>query len=178
MKKQSKFLALILRHKPDVVGLTLGLSGWVNISDLLAALKKHGRAMTRTELDKLVETNDKQRFAYNASRSKIRARQGHSVDVDLGYIAIQPPGTLYHGTQDHNIANIFADGICKMRRQHVHLSTDTKTAQKVAERGGGTPRIITLNAKQMFEDGLVFYKSDNNVWLVEHVPSSYIKVMY
>lgn len=171
--RKSKFLSLILRHKPDVVGLTLDRAGWVAIPDLLAALAAHGRAMTQAELLEVVETNPKQRFAIEGNR--IRANQGHSIDVDLALTPTPPPDLLYHGSATRFAAQIAAEGLLKMGRHHVHLSEDVVTARQVGGRHG-KPLIYVVDARGMVENGRLFYVTANRVWLTEHVPPAYLSI--
>ncbi|WP_026211674.1 RNA 2'-phosphotransferase [Longispora albida] len=164
--KISKRMSRALRHSPERLGLRLDEGGWAEISDLLAAL-----GISREELDMVVAENDKQRFAIEGTR--IRASQGHSIDVDLGYEPKDPPVVLYHGTPIGNIASIRATGLSKGGRHHVHLSGDTDTARRVGARRG-RPVIITVHSGRMAADGHAFYQSANGVWLTEHVPPAYL----
>jgi putative RNA 2'-phosphotransferase len=171
--KRSRFLSLVLRHKPEAVGLALGDGGWVDVAALLAALKAHGRGMTRAELDAVVAGNDKQRFAFSEDGRRIRANQGHSVEVDLHLEAAQPPEVLWHGTIGANLRAISRDGLLKGKRHAVHLSADRETASKVGARRG-EPVLLAVRAGEMARDGAVFQRSDNGVWLVDGVPPRYI----
>ncbi|XP_055308864.1 probable RNA 2'-phosphotransferase [Sitodiplosis mosellana] len=128
---------------------------------------------TLEELDEVVETNDKKRFIFNEDRTKIRANQGHSIDIDLALKPQQPPEFLYHGTAQNNVTSILKNGIDKRRRQYVHLSIDEGTATKVGMRHG-KPTILTVRTGKMFEDGVVFYRSENGVWLTNFVDAKYI----
>jgi putative RNA 2'-phosphotransferase len=169
----SKFLSLVLRHKPEVIGLTLTLQGWVFIEDLLAAAKAHGKTIKREVLDEVVFTNDKKRFAFSADGLSIRANQGHSVDVDLELTPQLPPKVLYHGTATRVLSQIKTAGLLKMDRQHVHLSAHEDTATRVGARHG-KPIVLIVNTEKMSGDGIPFFLSLNGVWLTEHVPSQYI----
>ncbi len=169
----SKFLSKHLRHAPADIGLTLEDGGWVAVEQLLAAASRHGVAITRADLDEVVSTNDKKRFAFDETGTRIRASQGHSVEVDLQLEPTAPPSVLYHGTTDAVLALILRDGLLKMRRQHVHLSLDTATALKVGTRHG-RPVILVVDAGKMAADGFVFFVSANGVWLTDHVPPHYL----
>jgi putative RNA 2'-phosphotransferase len=170
----SKYLSKHLRHKPERLGLTLAEGGWVPVDDLLTACAKHQFAVTRAELDEVVQRNDKQRFSFDPTGELIRANQGHSVEVDLQLEPVEPPEFLFHGTGDQSVEAILRDGLDKMRRHHVHLSVDRETARKVGRRHGH-PAIFRVDAQQMHADGHVFYCSANGVWLVEHVPPHYLQ---
>nr|WP_315033256.1 RNA 2'-phosphotransferase [uncultured Chryseobacterium sp.] len=172
-KRISKFLSLILRHQPDIIGLTLDENGWAEIEELRVKSAKKGRHFSFEELDEVVETNNKKRFAFNEDKTKIRASQGHSIDIDLALKAVQPPDFLYHGTAEANISSIMTKGIEKRTRQHVHLSTDKETATKVGMRHG-KPIILTIRTGTMHQDGLAFYQSANGVWLTDFVDPKYI----
>lgn len=172
--KTSKFLSLILRHKPETIGLALDENGWVEVSALLQAAQQRQRPITRAELDEVVFTNDKQRFAYSPDGLKIRANQGHSVTVDLELQPIPPPQFLFHGTVARFLDAIRADGLNKMKRQHVHLSATKEIAMTVAARRG-RPVLLQIAAGTMQDDGYRFYQSRNGVWLTEHVPWTYIQ---
>jgi putative RNA 2'-phosphotransferase len=170
----SKFLSLVLRHRPQKLGLTLDEGGWVSVDTLLAEMQKRGIAVDRTRLDRVVAENDKQRFSYNADGSKIRANQGHSIPVELGLQPRTPPDLLYHGTAARNIASIREQGLLKGRRQSVHLSLDEETARKVGSRHG-QPVVLVVQAGRMASDGYLFTCSENGVWLTDHIPPYYIQ---
>ncbi|MBV8327126.1 RNA 2'-phosphotransferase [Chryseobacterium sp.] len=172
-KRISKFLSLILRHQPETIGLKLDENGWADVEELRAKSEKKRMHFSLDELDEVVETNNKKRFAFNDDKTKIRASQGHSIDIDLALVAMQPPDFLYHGTAEANISSITAKGIEKRTRQHVHLSADKETATKVGMRYG-KPIILTIRTGQMHEDGVAFYQSANGVWLTEFVDPKYI----
>jgi putative RNA 2'-phosphotransferase len=171
--KLSKYLAKYLRHAPQEIGLTLGPGGWLPVDDLLAAAENNGFTITYDELVECVETNDKQRFAFDVSGELIRANQGHSVDVDLQLEEREPPETLYHGTVERFLPSILEEGLVRGKRHHVHLSKDVETARKVGSRRG-KPVILTVDAGRMQRDGRKFYRSANGVWLTNSVPPAYL----
>jgi putative RNA 2'-phosphotransferase len=171
--KTSKFLSLVLRHKPETIGLTLNEAGWAPVSDLLAGCARHGIHLSRAELKELVANSDKQRFALSDDGQSIRANQGHSVSVELGLATQQPPAVLYHGTVEKFLTAIRKEGLKKGQRHHVHLSADEITAEKVGERRGDAV-ILRIEAHRMHADGFPFFLSANGVWLTDHVPSQYI----
>lgn len=170
VKKLSKFLSLVLRHKPETLKLKLDKNGWADVAEILRGMK-----IDMAMLEKVVAENDKQRFSFNADKTKIRANQGHSVKVDVELEEKIPPAILYHGTLEKNSASITARGLLKMNRLHVHLSGDVETAKKVAARRNGTPIIYEIAARQMHSDGYKFYQSANGVWLTETVPPTYVR---
>ena len=172
-KKISKFLSFVLRHKPETINLVLDENGWANVEELITKSTNDSQGFTLEELDEIVQTNDKKRFVFNEDRTKIRANQGHSIEIDLALIPQQPPEFLYHGTAQSNRDSILENGIEKRNRQHVHLSQDKETATKVGMRHG-KPLILTIKTGKMFEDGILFYLSENNVWLTDFVDSKYI----
>ena len=172
-KRTSKFLSLVLRHEPQKIGITLDESGWVSVDELITQLQAHGHTITKKQLDEVVRTSDKKRFAYNENKTRIRANQGHSVEVQLDYEATTPPEMLYHGTVEKFLEAIAEQGLCKMQRHHVHLSQTQVTASKVGQRRG-RPIILEVYAARMHAVGHVFYVSANGVWLTEHVPPRYI----
>jgi putative RNA 2'-phosphotransferase len=174
----SKRLSYVLRHRPGSVGLTLDPNGWVAVDDLLAALAAHGRPVTRAELDAVVGGNDKRRFAVEAGpdgRDRIRASQGHSVQVDLGLTPLTPPPVLYHGTSAAAVPAIRDQGLRKGRRHHVHLSADQVTAHRVGARRRDEVTVLTVDAAAMAAAGHPFYRSANGVWLTDHVPPRYLR---
>jgi putative RNA 2'-phosphotransferase len=171
--KISKFLSRVLRHKPETIDLSLDKAGWVAVSELLGACEQNGFPISRQELGAVVADNDKQRFSFSEDGLRIRANQGHSVEVELGYQPLEPPELLYHGTIERFLASIKEKGLLKGRRHHVHLSPDVATAIKVGARRG-KPAILMIKSGQMYRDGYVFYQSANGVWLTEHVPAAYI----
>jgi len=172
--KISKFLSLVLRHKPEAIGIVLDENGWADVNLLLEKLTLTGLDVDREILNHIVATNPKKRFAFNDASDKIRASQGHSINIELGYEPTVPPEILYHGTAIHNIDAITATGLEKRNRQHVHLSKDTTTAQAVGQRHG-KPFIFEIMAGQMHLDGFIFFISENGVWLTDNVPAQYLK---
>lgn len=169
----SKFLSLVLRHQPDLLGLTLQPGGWVRVHDLLKAAESHGQAISVSTLKEIVRISEKQRFSFSPDGTLIRANQGHSTSVDLALDASKPPSTLFHGTAARFIEAIRAEGLRRMKRHHVHLSSDLETATRVGARHG-TPIVLSIDAGTMSADGLLFYVSSNGVWLTDAVPPSYI----
>jgi putative RNA 2'-phosphotransferase len=174
--RRSKRLSLVLRHEPSRVGVTLDAEGWVPVPTLLAALETHGWAVTREQLAEVVDTNDKQRFEWDLEADRIRARQGHSVEVDLALPAVVPPDELYHGTPTRNVGSILATGLERRQRQHVHLSADVATAEKVGSRRGAFT-VLAADAARMHADGHEFRVSTNGVWLVDAVPAEYLSIL-
>jgi len=169
----SKFLSLVLRHKPELIGLQLDRHGWADISSLIHAANQNGRSLDLELLIRVVHENDKQRFAISEDGMRIRASQGHSLGVDLLLEPRTPPELLYHGTIEQFLPSIRERGLLAGARQHVHLSADVHTAEVVGRRRG-EPVILVIAAAEMHREGNVFYLSQNGVWLVKHVPSSFI----
>nr|WP_110888552.1 RNA 2'-phosphotransferase [Deinococcus yavapaiensis] len=170
----SKTLARFLRHAPHELGLTLQLGGWVDVEALLTALGERGQYVSRTDLEEVVRSSDKRRFSFDAPKARIRANQGHSVEVDLQLAPIEPPAVLYHGTSADKVDVILREGLRAMRRHHVHLSADEETARRVGARHGRAV-VLTVDAARMHADGRVFYRSENGVWLADDVPSAYLR---
>lgn len=169
----SKRLSLYLRHAPERIGLTLSSDGWVTVEELLAALTQHGQAVSRAELDEVVAGNDKRRFAFDDTGTRIRANQGHSVAVQLDLPVAEPPAVLFHGTVEKFLPAIERDGLRPMKRHDVHLSATVDTATRVGARRG-RPVILRVDAAAMVAAGYAFRVSANDVWLVAHVPAKYL----
>ena len=172
--KLSIFLSLILRHRPEVVNLTLDENGWADVDQLILGMNANNSPIDIKVLSAIVETDDKNRYSFNEDKTKIRANQGHSVKVDLGLTPIQPPDTLYHGTPIINLKSIRDNGLRKRKRNHVHLSEDIDLAKVVGSRRGEST-VLVIDAKKMHQDGHKFYQSKNKVWLCELVPINYIR---
>jgi putative RNA 2'-phosphotransferase len=165
-------MSLAFRHAPDRFGLVLDAGGWVAVRDVLAALR-----ISRADLDAVVAGNDKQRFVVDrdaAGVERIRASQGHSVPVDLGLAPQPPPPRLYHGSNAAVLDSIRATGLHRGRRHHVHLSADIDTARRVGARRAGTVLVLTVDAQAMADNGHLFYRSANGVWLTDAVPARYL----
>lgn len=171
--RMSKFLSLVLRHKPETIGLRLDENGWAVVDELVQLAQKHDRPLSHALLEQVVAQNDKQRFAYNADKSRVRASQGHSLAVDLDLPPATPPPRLYHGTADRNLDSIREKGLLAGSRQFVHLSIGTQTAISVGQRHG-RPVVLTILAAEMAAAGHVFYRSANGVWMTAHVPAAFI----
>jgi len=172
--KKSKWLSKHLRHSPERVGLILEEGGWVTVADLLEAVRQNHLHLSREELEEVVAGNDKPRFSFSEDGAKMRANQGHSVEVDLRFLPTVPPDVLFHGTGHQNRDSIQSTGLEKRRRHHVHLSHDVGTAKSVGARHG-KPFVFLVDAAQMHRDGLEFYQSDNGVWLCDFVAPRYLK---
>jgi putative RNA 2'-phosphotransferase len=169
----SKLLSYVLRHRPDSIGLALDAHGWAGVDELLARLEADGRRVDRALLERVVAENDKQRFAFSEDGTRIRASQGHSIAVDLQLRAAEPPAVLYHGTASRFLKSILASGLRAGSRHHVHLSADVQTAIRVGARHG-FPVVLAVDALRMHADGIVFYQSDNGVWLTQAVRPTYL----
>ena len=173
--RMSKFLSLVLRHKPELIGLTLDQNGWASVEDLIRLANRHGIRLTRPLLMQIVADNEKKRFALSDNGERIRASQGHSVKVDLGLPPALPPDILYHGTASRFLESILAGGLHSANRQHVHLSPDVATAMRVGQRHG-SPVVLVIRSGEMAVAGHTFFVSANGVWLTDRVPQEFISV--
>lgn len=168
-----KFLSLVLRHKPEVINITLDEYGWANVEELINGINATSNYSITTEiLEQIVANNNKNRYSFNKDKTLIRANQGHSVSVDVELEECEPPDVLYHGTAHKFTCSIEEVGIIPKSRLYVHLSTDIDTATKVGERHG-SPIIYSVEAKRMYYDGYKFYKSVNGIWLTKFIPVEY-----
>jgi len=173
-KRISKRLSLVLRHAPESIGLELDGAGWAEVERLLTGLRTNGLVVTPRKLQTVVEENPKRRFEFDESGARIRARQGHSVAIDLGYTAIEPPEHLFHGTATRFLDPILQVGLLKMSRQHVHLSTSAETMMEVAKRHG-KPVLLEVAAAEMHRAGHEFFLTGNDVWLTDRVPPEFLR---
>ncbi|NRT36070.1 putative RNA 2'-phosphotransferase [Clostridium beijerinckii] len=171
----SKFISLILRHKPEEIGLTLDEYGYINTSDLINGLNKKGHKVTISDIERIVAEDGKQRYSFDNDKTKIKANQGHSIKVNLELQAVEPPEVLYHGTATRFMDSICREGIKKQSRQYVHLSADIETATKVGKRHGELV-IFKISSEQMNKDGYKFFLSENKVWLTDYVPAKYFEI--
>lgn len=173
-KNISKFLSYILRHNPEKLGITLDENGWTSVAVLLEKINVEPYSLSMEQLEEVVATNNKKRFAFNEDKTMIRANQGHSVDIDLALQPKEPPSYLYHGTVEKFINSIQEKGLIKGTRQHVHLSSDKETAINVGSRRG-KPIILTIRSGEMHAQGFTFFQSENGVWLTDEVPAEFIE---
>ena len=172
--KAGRFISLVLRHDPGAAGIKLDRNGYCDVAGLIKGAAKKYPGFSMEDLERIVENNNKQRYAFNEDKTKIRARQGHSIQgIDLGLTAVSPPELLYYGTSEASAAGIKDEGIKKMSRHMVHLSADIQTAEKVGARHG-KPYIFTVRAGEMHRDGYEFFLSENGVWLTGFVPPEYL----
>ncbi len=174
-KQISKALSYVLRHRPDSVGLILEEGGWTNVDLLCKAMSNPRRTLTREILEQVVVNNDKQRFEFDSDKQRIRARQGHSVEIDLLYDPVEPPDVLYHGTATHQLDSIFAKGLIKGNRHHVHMSTNRVTMLAVGARHG-KPALLSIDSKSMHANNHQFFVTGNSVWLTDCVPPQYLTI--
>lgn len=173
MKNLGVHIARILRHHPEAAGIALDEHGWADVGELIEGVRHNGFTIDKDILDKIVATDQKKRFAYNADETKIRANQGHSIPVDVGMEEKLPPSVLYHGTAEKYIESIRRNGICKRTRNFVHLSLDEATAVKVGSRHG-SPVVLKIDTGRMATDGYKFFISANGVWQTNYVPFDYV----
>jgi len=173
MNHISKFLSLVLRHKPETIGIKLDPQGWVSVADVVGGMIKAGKTVNSLDIIEIVLDDEKGRYSLKDNDTMIRANQGHSIKVDLGLVAQQPPKDLFHGTTERFVDTILKEGLKPMQRHHVHLSADVETAEQVGSRRGKV-HIFTIKTAQMIADGFKFYKSENGVWLVDKVPPEYL----
>ena len=171
-RSTSKYISLILRHRPEVIGINLDEHGWAVVDDLIRGVNKTHPLDMKT-LERIVAEDEKQRYAFNEDKTLIRANQGHSIPVDVELPEVIPPAVLYHGTGIKYKESIDAQGLLPKSRLYVHLSPDVVTARKVGQRHG-KPVIYTVDAAGMHNDGYKFYCSVNGVWLTETVPVKYL----
>ena len=172
---QSKFLSLLLRHQPETIGLELDANGRASVPELLKKAAVHGHDFDRDALTEIVAQNSKNRFEFETSTDRIRARQGHSLEVHLDLAPLEPPTWLFHGTADRFLPSILESGLRKGARQHVHLTADEATAWSVGTRHG-RPVVLAVASGRLHSGGQPFYFSTNGVWLTEHVPADCLEV--
>ena len=173
LTKTSKVLSLVLRHEPEAIGLSLDANGWADLDELVRLANAGGKPVTRELIEQVVRDNDKQRFAISEDGARIRANQGHSIEIDLALSPLPPPAILYHGTATRFAKSIRNLGLLKQSRQHVHLSADEQTAIKVGSRHGKA-LVLSVRAGDMHARGLSFYRSANGVWLTDAVAAEFI----
>lgn len=171
--KVSKYLSKHLRHQPERLGLVLEPGGWVPVDDLLDACRRHNFPIDRAQLEEVVERNDKRRFSFDHTGTRLRANQGHTVEVDLQLTPAPPPATLFHGTNTGVLDAVMRQGLRPMGRHHVHLSTTAESARRVGARRG-PPVVLAVDAGKMASEGLTFYVTDNDVWLTASVPARFL----
>lgn len=176
LKKTSVFISLILRHKPDVIGISLDEHGWANVQELINGINKTGKySIDMPMLEEIVRNDNKQRYSFNEDTSKIRANQGHSINVDVELKKTVPPEVLHHGTGEKYVESINAEGLKPKSRLYVHLSKDVETAVTVGSRHGKSV-VYTVASGEMHRQGYTFYLSENGVWLTKNVPVDFMKI--
>ena len=171
----SRYISLILRHKPEVIGISLDEHGWANVDELIEGISKTEKEFNMETLEEIVRTDNKQRYSFNEDKTLIRANQGHSMPVDVDLAEVKPPEFLYHGTGEKYVESIKEQGLIPKSRLYVHLSEDIETAEDVGKRHG-KPVIYIVKSGEMYRDGYVFYKSVNEVWLTKEVPVKYLMI--
>lgn len=169
----SCFLSLILRHKPETIGISLDEHGWANVAELIEGISKT-REFNMDILEEIVRTDEKERYSFNEDKTLIRANQGHSIPVDVELEEVEPPEELWHGTGEKYVASIDEIGLIRKSRLYVHLSKDKETALKVGSRHG-RPVLYTVKTREMYQDGYAFFLSKNGVWLTKEVPVKYLE---
>lgn len=172
----SKFISLILRHKPETIGITLDCHGWANTDELISGIAERNKGFNMEMLEEIVRNDNKQRYSFNEDKTLIRANQGHSVQVDVELKKISPPEILYHGTAEKYVKSINENGLIPKSRLYVHLSSDKETAINVGKRHG-KPYVYKVLSREMWRDGYDFYLSENGVWLTRNVPIEYIELL-
>lgn len=175
LENTGKFISLILRHKPETIGIALDEHGWADTGELISGIRKRIPDFDMETLEEIVRTNNKQRYSFNEDHSKIRATQGHSIKVDVDLREVAPPEILYHGTGEKSVESIKKQGLVPRSRLYVHLSKDIPTAINVGSRHG-IPVVFTVLSGKMYLDGFKFYLSENGVWLTKAVPQDYLRI--
>lgn len=173
LTETSKFLSLILRHKPEVIGISLDEHGWAKVEEVIEGIGRT-RECSREILEEIVRTDAKQRYSFNEDKTRIRANQGHSIPVDVQLKAVKPPTFLWHGTGEKYVGSIEKSGLLPKSRLYVHLSGDRETAYQVGKRHG-KPVVYRIAAQKMQEEGYTFYRAENGVWLIKEVPARYLE---
>lgn len=176
LQKISRFISLVLRHKPETIGITLDEHGWANVDELISGIAENHQGFSKEILEEIVRTDNKQRYSFNAGKTKIRANQGHSINVDVELEEKEPPEYLYHGTGKKYFSSIMEQGLLPKSRLYVHLSADVETAKVVGHRHGSEV-VFRVDTGRMFRDGYKFYLSVNGVWLTKEVPVRYLQGM-
>ncbi len=174
LDKLSIFISLVLRHNPAAANISLDKHGWANVDELIAGINRTGRNINMDILEEIVATDKKQRYCFNQDKTQIRANQGHSIAVDVELNQQEPPATLYHGTATRFFDAIKSEGLKPMNRLYVHLSKDMDTALKVGRRHG-KPVVLKIDSGSMYQDGHLFYLSENGVWLTKKVEAKYLE---
>lgn len=170
----SKYISLILRHKPEVIGISIDEHGWANVSELVDGIKKDNPEFDMAALEEIVSTDSKGRYSFNEDKTLIRANQGHSISVDVELEEKQSPEFLYHGTDEKYVASIDKIGLIPKSRLYVHLSKDVETAEQIGKRHE-KEIVYQVNVGQMYRDGYKFFLSINNVWFTKEVPVKYLE---
>jgi putative RNA 2'-phosphotransferase len=173
LTKVSKYISLILRHKPEEIGIALDEHGWANVDELIKGVSENYPGFCIDILKEIVRTDEKQRYSFNEDYTLIRANQGHSIPVDVELEECEPPEYLYHGTGEKYVESIDSDGLISKSRLYVHLSDNIDTAISVGKRHGKSV-IYLVDSGKMCRQGFVFYRSANGVWLTKHVPAEYL----
>lgn len=173
LRDTSRFMSLILRHKPEAIGISLDEHGWANVDELIAGIAKT-HEFNMDILEEIVRTDNKQRYSFNEDKTLIRANQGHSIPVDVEFDEVEPPEELWHGTGEKYVASIDKQGLIPKSRLYVHLSKDEDTAVNVGKRHG-KPVLYIVKAGEMYRDGYKFFLSQNGVWLTKEVPVQYLE---
>ncbi len=173
LKETSKYMSLILRHKPETIGITLDEHGWADVDELIEGISRT-QNFNMDILEEIVRTDEKQRYSFNDDKTKIRANQGHSIEVDVELEEKEPPEILWHGTGEKFATSIDNIGLIPKSRLYVHLSKDEETATIVGRRHG-KPVLYMVNTREMYKDGFKFFLSKNGVWLTKEVPVRYLE---
>lgn len=174
-QKISKFISLVLRHKPDLINIDIDDKGYTDIDSLISNINKYKNTnITKNDLISIVNNDEKGRYSFNDNITRIRANQGHSINVNIEFEKVIPEHDLYHGTKFSNFNNIKSQGLLKMSRQFVHLSKDINIAADSGKRWKEDLLICKIDTKSMINDGYIFFKSENNVYLIKYIPPEYI----
>lgn len=169
-------MSLILRHKLEIIDISLDEHGWAAVNELINGIARNNEGFDMATLEEIVKTDNKQRYSFNADKTLIRANQGHSIPVDVELEEKEPPEFLYHGTGEKYVSSILEQGLIPKSRLYVHLSKDVETAKNVGRRHGKEV-VYIIAAHEMYQDGYKFYLSVNGVWLAKGVPLQYMQTI-
>jgi putative RNA 2'-phosphotransferase len=169
-----RLVAGCLRHFPGDLGLVMDGQGWVDLTSLGQVVASRHHWAGKELVIALVQSDSKQR--YEIAGDRVRARYGHSVDVELDHPENKLP-RLYYGASEEEADRILEIGIKPASQRYVHLSTTAEKAWHVATFRTGNPRVIQAEAAAAQQAGVRMMTVNDDIVISDMIPARFLSIL-
>lgn len=168
----SRWMAYVLRHNPARYGLQPDRHGYVDLEEFLRAAGHRYPDLTPDEVRGLIASSGASRFEVTGER--LRARYGHSIPVEPVGPPVEPPPSLYYGTEASRAAAALAGGLEPVDRRMLHLSGTADEALTIARRKTDHPALLRVLAQEAHRAGIAFHR-ESTLYLVSRLPAQFLQ---